>query len=285
MRQDDVSNDVKMIPAQLCSYLKDAFNRGKVVCLTGAGISAESGIPTFRGEGGLWERYDPQVYAHREGLISLFKRKPAELVNFIVDFYSLLFKAKPNPGHLALGILEKENRLRAIITQNIDNLHRQAGNRNVIELHGNSFRIRCQACLKKLTLEKDRLREMVAWLKRSRDSKIKILKVLSRYFPRCACGGRYRIDIVLFGESLPQDELSRAYKYLDEADTLLIVGTSLLVYPAASLPLYAKEKGAKLVEINNEESALSEICDYKIMGKASEVLPEILNLMVLSQNE
>jgi len=279
LRQDDVSNDVKMIPVELVNYLKSAFNKGKVVCLTGAGISAESGIPTFRGKGGLWERYNPEVYAQREGLISLFQDKPADLVDFIVDFYSLLFKAKPNPGHLALGVLEKENRLRAIITQNIDNLHQEAGNRNVIELHGNSFRIRCEACLKTLTLEKDRLREMVAWLKRNRDSKVKILKVLSRYFPRCACGGRYRIDIVLFGELLPQDELSRAYKYLDEADTLLIVGTSLLVYPAASLPLYAKEKGAKLIEINNEKSALSEMCDYKIAGKASEVLPGILNLI------
>lgn len=279
MRQDDVSNDVEMIPSGLVKYLKYAFNKGKAVCLTGAGISAESGIPTFRGKGGLWERYDPEVYAYREGLISLFQEKPADLVNFIVDFYSLLFKAKPNPGHLALGVLEKENRLRAIITQNIDNLHQEAGNRNVVELHGNSFRIRCEVCLKTLTLEKDRLKEMVAWLKRSRDSKVKILKVLSRYFPRCACGGRYRIDIVLFGELLPQDELTRAYKYLDEADALLIVGTSLLVYPAASLPLYAKEKGAKLVEINSEASVLSEMCDYKIMGKASDVLPEILNLI------
>jgi len=279
LRQDDVSNDVKMIPAELINHLKYSFNKGKAVCLTGAGISAESGIPTFRGQGGLWEKYDPEVYAYREGLISLFREKPADLVNFIIDFYSLLFKARPNPGHLALAVLEKENRLRAIITQNIDNLHRQAGNRNVIELHGNSFRIRCQGCLKKLTLEKDRLKEMVSWLKRSRDSKVKILRVLSRYFPRCACGGRYRIDVVLFGELLPQDELSLAYKYLDEADTLLIVGTSLLVYPAASLPLYAKEKGAKLVEINNEESALSEMCDYKIMGKASDVLPKILNLI------
>jgi NAD-dependent deacetylase len=268
-----------MIPSGLVKYLKYAFNKGKAVCLTGAGISAESGIPTFRGKGGLWERYDPEVYAYREGLISLFQEKPADLVNFIVDFYSLLFKAKPNPGHLALGVLEKENRLRAIITQNIDNLHQEAGNRNVVELHGNSFRIRCEVCLKTLTLEKDRLKEMVAWLKRSRDSKVKILKVLSRYFPRCACGGRYRIDIVLFGELLPQDELTRAYKYLDEADALLIVGTSLLVYPAASLPLYAKEKGAKLVEINSEASVLSEMCDYKIMGKASDVLPEILNLI------
>jgi NAD-dependent deacetylase len=267
-----------MIPLELARYLKRSLNKGKAVCLTGAGISAESGIPTFRGKGGLWEKYDPEIYAYRQGLISLLGEGPADLADFIADFYSVLFKARPNPGHLALAVLERENRLAAVITQNIDNLHQEAGSRNVIELHGNSFRIRCESCSKALTLEKDRLKEMVAWLKRSRDSKTKILKVLSRYFPRCACGGRYRIDIVLFQEMLPQEELSRAYKYLDEADTLLIVGTSLLVYPAASLPLYAKGKGAKLVEINSEKSALSGMCDYKIMGKASDVLPEILSL-------
>jgi NAD-dependent deacetylase len=268
-----------MIPQELARYLKNVFKKGRVVCLTGAGISAESGIPTFRGKGGLWEKYDPSVYANSEGLISLLQEKPASLIDFIVDFYSVLFKAKPNPGHFALSILEKENMLRAIITQNIDNLHQQAGNRNVVELHGNCFRIRCSNCSKTLTLEKDRLKEMVTWLKRNRDSKIKILQILSRYFPRCTCSGRYRIDIVLFGEVLPQEELSRAYQYLDNCDTLLIVGTSLVVYPAASLPLYAKERGAKLVEINSEKSAFSEICDYRVMDKASEALPAILNLI------
>jgi NAD-dependent deacetylase len=268
-----------MIPEQLARYLEHALNRGKTVCFTGSGISAESGIPTFRGKGGLWERYDPGVYAYRQGLISLFRERPAELVNFVVDFYSLLFKARPNTAHLALGILEKENRLRAVITQNIDNLHQEAGNRNVVELHGNAFRIRCQGCLNTLSIEKDRLKEMVSLLKRGADSKTKILKVLSRYFSRCACGGRYRIDITLFGELLPEDALASAYKYLDEADTLLMVGTSLVVYPAAQLPLYAKKRGAKLIEINTEKSSLSEICDYSITGRASEVLPEILKLI------
>lgn len=286
-----------MISKEVRKYIKDSFKKGKVVCLTGAGISAESGIPTFRGKGGLWEKYDPEIYANTEGLVSTFRTHPDNIVDFIVDFYSLLLKAHPNPAHLALAVLEKESILSAIITQNIDNLHQRAGSRNVIELHGNAFRIRCMQCLKAITLEKDRLKEMVELLKINRTSRIKLLKVLSRYFPRCNaevsacrrdasedshirhCGGRYRLDIVLFGEILPQDELSNAYKQLDDCEVLLLVGTSLVVYPAASLPLYAKERGVKLIEINSEETALSDLCDYKIIGRASEFLPEILGVL------
>jgi len=247
--------------------------------LTGAGISAESGIPTFRGKGGLWEKYDPQIYANTEGLLSRFRRYPADIVNFMVDFYSLLLKARPNPAHLALSVLEKDNILSAIITQNIDNLHQVSGSRSVIELHGNAFRIRCTECPRKITLEEDRLKEMIDLLKINQNSRIKIIKIFSRYFPRCSCGSRFRIDIVLFGEMLPEESLSQAYKQLDNSDTLLLVGTSLVVYPAASLPLYAKEKGAKLMEINNEDSAFSDFCDYQIRGRASEVLPEIVKAL------
>lgn len=248
--------------------------------MTGAGISAESGIPTFRGKGGLWERYDPEDYANASGLISTLRTHPQYLANFIVDFYSLLLKARPNPAHYALAALEKENILSGTITQNIDGLHRQAGSQNLIELHGNAFRMRCMGCSKTVIFGKDKLREMIELFKINKDSYIKILKVLSRYFPRCAtCGLRYRIDIVLFGEMLPQDELSRAYKQLNNCDALLLIGSSLLVYPAAGLPLYAKERGAKIIEINNEPSRLSGLCDYIISGRASEVLPEILGVL------
>lgn len=268
-----------MIPKKVKNYIQANFKIGNIVCLTGAGISAESGIATFRGKGGLWERYDPEKFAHAQGLISTFRTHPQEVVNFIIDFYSALFKAYPNPAHFALAVLEKKNILKTIITQNIDNLHQRAGSRNVIELHGNAFRIRCTNCPKRITLEKDRLKEMVEWLKENRDSRIKILKILSRYFGRCSCGFRYRIDIVLFGEALPQDELARAYEQLDNCNALLLIGSSMVVYPAANLPLYAKERGARLIEINTEESALSDLCDHKIKGRASDVLPEILNLV------
>lgn len=260
-------------------YIRKCFKQGNLVCLTGAGISAESGIPTFRGKGGLWEKYDPQVYANVEGLIATFGTHPQDVVDFIVDFYSVLLKAHPNPAHLALAVLEKQNLLTATITQNIDNLHQAAGSRNVIELHGNAFRIRCMRCPETIILEKDRLKEMVELLKINKDSRFKLLKILSRYFPRCNCGGRFRIDIVLFGEELAQDELAAAYEYLNNCNTLLLIGTSLVVYPAASLPAYARERGAKLIEINKEPSFFSDLCDYKIIGGASEVLPEIVSTL------
>jgi len=114
-----------MIPQETRNYIKNNFKEGRVACLTGAGISAESGIPTFRGKGGLWERYDPQVYANAAGLVSTLRTHLEELVNFIVDFYSVLLKASPNPAHRALAVLEKENILSSTITQNIDGLHRQ----------------------------------------------------------------------------------------------------------------------------------------------------------------
>jgi NAD-dependent deacetylase len=268
-----------MLSKEIKNYIKNNLIKGKVVCLTGAGVSAESGIPTFRGKGGLWERYDPQVYGYPEGLVSTFKAHPEKIVNFMVDFYTLLLEARPNPSHLALSALEREGVLSSIITQNIDNLHQQAGSRSVIELHGNAYRIRCPGCSKTIILEKDRLREMVNLLKKYKDSRIRILKIFSRYFPRCSCGSRYRIDIVLFGEMLPEGELSRAYQQLDNCRMLLLVGSSLVVYPAASLPLYAKERGAKLIEINNQPSALSNFCDYQIKGRASEVLSEILSML------
>lgn len=271
-----------MISKEVKKYIQDNFRKRNVVCLTGAGISAESGVPTFRGKGGLWERYPPQDYATTEGLLSAFRTHPQDMVNFIIDFYSLLLKARPNPAHLALTVLEKENMLNTIITQNIDNLHQRAGSRNVIELHGNAFRIRCVSCPKTIILEPDRLKEMIELLKISRGSRIKLLKIFSRYFPRCHCGSRYRFDIVLFGEMLPERELSWAYKQLDNCDVLLLIGSSLVVYPAAALPLYAKEKGAKLIEINNSPSALSDLCDYKIFGPASEVLVEILNTLEIN---
>ncbi|MFH1641119.1 MAG: NAD-dependent deacylase [Candidatus Omnitrophota bacterium] len=260
-------------------FIKNNFKKESVVCLTGAGISAESGIPVFRGAGGLWEKYDPESYAYPEGLLSILRNRPGDLVNFIVDFYSLLIKARPNPAHLALAILEKEGILRSVITQNVDNLHQSSGLRSVIELHGNAFRIRCPACSHTIVLEKERLKEMTQLLKMNRNSRVQLLKTLSRYFPRCSCGARHRIDIVLFGEMLPEEAMACAYKQLDDCKVLLLVGTSLVVYPAASLPLYAKERGSKLIEINDEPSALSDLCDYRLNGKVSSILPDILTVL------
>jgi NAD-dependent deacetylase len=273
-----------VISKELKRYIQNSFRNGNVIAFSGAGISAESGVPTFRGSGGLWERYPPQDYATTGGLISVFRKHPQDIVDFVIDFYSLLLKARPNPAHYALMVLEKESILNACITQNIDNLHQMSGSRNVIELHGNAFRIRCMGCSKTIVFERDRLKEMMQLLQRSRNSRIKLLKVLSRYFPRCACGSRYRFDIVLFGEMLPERELSLAYKYLDNCKTLLIIGSSLAVYPAAGLPLYAKERRAKLIEINNERSPFSDLCDYRIAGSAGSAMVEILKTLEINVN-
>ena len=261
------------------NYIKRIFKKGRVTCLTGAGISAESGIPTFRGKGGLWEKYDPLTYAHAEGLAGLFRNEPEKLVDFIVDFYNVLLEAAANAAHYCLAALEKEGVLRGLITQNIDNLHSLAGTRKISELHGNAFRLRCTGCGHRISLERGRLEELVQLLRASRDSRMKILKILSRYFCRCAaCRSRYRIDIVLFGEELPQAELDLAYKFLDESSSLMVIGCSLEVYPAAALPFYAKEKGLNLLEINSSATAFSRLCDYRITGNAAEILPKMMEV-------
>jgi NAD-dependent deacetylase len=262
-----------LIPAEAIDYIRRNAKRGDVVCITGAGVSAPSGIPTFRGKGGLWEKYRPQIYATTMGLVSTFMTEPEKIVDFLNDLYSILVKAKPNPCHRALAEMEKEGIVSALITQNIDGLHQQAGSRSVIELHGNAYRVRCMNCLKAITWEKDRIREMIKLLNLNRQSRPQLLRVLSRYFPKCECGGRYRIDIVLFGEVLPQDALKEAYRALDTCSLLMLVGTSLAVYPAAALPAYAKQRGAKIVEINSEPS--DSFCDLRIQGDAAVIMPQL----------
>ena len=258
-------------------YIKRIFKKGRITCLTGAGISAESGIPTFRGKGGLWEKYDPETFAYTEGLIRLFRNEPEKLVDFVADFYNVLLEAPPNAAHYCLAALEKEGVLQGLITQNIDNLHQLAGTRRICELHGNAFRLRCSGCGSKISLERERLKELAQLLRVNRDSRIKILKTLSRYFCRCAsCRSRYRIDIVLFGEELSRAELTLAYKFVDESSSLMVIGCSLEVYPAAALPSYAKEKGLNLLEINNAPTSFSRLCDYHIIGNAAEILPKMM---------
>lgn len=255
--------------------LKALFSEGQVVCLTGAGISEESGIPTFRGEGGLWERYDPEIFAYAQGLTSLLAKRPQVLADFLIDFYSLLTRAEPNPAHRILAALERNSVVSAVITQNIDSLHQRALSRRVIELHGNAYRLRCMRCGRKVTFEVDRVREMVATLKKTRLDRRQLLKILSRYFPVCACAGRFRIDVVFFQEPLPQDSFQEAVDLVTHCRTLLIVGTSLAVYPAAHLPHYAKQQGARLIEINQEETSFSSLCDLTFQGSAGGVLESL----------
>jgi len=233
----------------LISTLSDA---GRVVALTGSGVSAESGIPTFReAQTGLWERYDPQELATPEA----FARNPRLVWEWYEWRRHLVAEAEPNPGHLALAELGRRIPGSTLVTQNVDGLHGRAGSRNVIELHGNILRSKCS------------LEDEVVQPEEHDDS----------VPPRCArCGASLRPDVVWFGELLPFEALEASSEAARECDLLLSIGTSSLVYPAAALPYEALENGATLVEVNPSETPLTPHADYSLRGSASEVLPNLL---------
>ena len=228
----------------------------QVAALTGAGISNESGIPPFRGKGGLWERFDPMEIAHIDALM----RDPAKVWKILVkEMKEIVDRAKPNDAHKGLAKLEKKNKLKTIITQNIDGLHQAAGNTDVIEFHGSFAWQRCMDCNKKYETRKVDVSEIP---------------------PRCECSGILRPDAVFFGEMIPSDAMWRSRQAATNCDLMLVVGTSAVVHPAAMMPVIAKNAGAKIVEINPERTALTnEISDYLIMGKAGEVMNRIVEAM------
>lgn len=227
----------------------------RIVAFTGAGFSAESGISTFRGAGGLWSKYDPSIYAD----INYFVKDPTYYWSFIRDErYPALKKAKPNAGHYALVELEKRGKTHTVITQNIDGFHQIAGSSDVIELHGNSRNVYCMNCDKKSTIE---------------DVYKKLEKELP---PRCSCGGVLKPATVLFGEPLPQHALDMATLASKNCDLFLVLGSSLVVYPAASMPRLAKKCGASLVIINIDPTPLDYIADIVINKSASKVLSTVI---------
>jgi NAD-dependent deacetylase len=224
-----------------------------VVALTGAGISVESGIPPFRGKGGLYEKFDPMEIAS----IDAFMRDPARVWNVLVkEMKEVVDAASPNDGHKGLAKLEEMGKLTTVITQNIDGLHQDAGNTDVIEFHGTFAWQRCMDCHQKYET-----------------GKVDISKVP----PRCRCSGILRPDVVFIGEMIPQDALWRSRQAASDCDLMLVIGTSAEIQPAALMPGFAKESGAKVVEINPEKTPLTrEISDYLIMGPAGEVMNQII---------
>lgn len=242
-------------PAEAARIIK---GRGGVVALTGAGISVDSGIPDFRSPGGIWEKYDPAEYA----TIDAFLDDPARVWNMFRDLGAPLSRAKPNAGHLALKALEDRGHLTAVITQNIDNLHTEAGSGRVIELHGNAGRFLCMEC-------------------RREHARAEVEGGGLGWPPRCgACKGLIKPDVVLFGEALPHKAISDAYEAAATAKVLLTVGTSGIVSPANSIPYLAKKHGASIIEVNLEETVLTRtVSDYFVKGSASEVLPEIVKCL------
>jgi len=225
------------------------------VVFTGAGISAESGIPAFRGEDGLWKKYDPEEVASIWG----FKRNPRAFWEFSMEMKDKLF-AEPNPAHYAIAELEKMGIVKAVITQNIDMLHQRAGSRRVLELHGSMEKLDCLDC-----------GETYDWGEFLEDFNKGVI-------PRCRkCNGWYvKPRVVLFGEPLPQRTLLAAMEESRRCDVFIVVGSSLVVYPAAELPYMAKSSGAKMIMVNAEPTIADNIFDVKIYERAGEVLPKIV---------
>ncbi|MFW9769709.1 MAG: NAD-dependent deacetylase [Candidatus Thorarchaeota archaeon] len=229
----------------------------KIIALTGAGISVDSGIPDFRSEGGLWQRYDPHEYA----TIESFNKNPTKFWTMGRELAETILQAKPNSAHNGLTKLETAKKLIGIITQNIDNLHQTAGSKRIVELRGNYLRAHCTQCGKEYVGEEVHQRV-----------------VNGEIPPKCdACHGILKSEAVLFGEPLPEKAMEEAIALCREADLMLVIGSSLTIYPAAFLPQLAKNAGAKIILINLEGINRDNVADIVIKGRATEVIPKIVD--------
>ncbi len=231
----------------------------RIVFFTGAGISAESGIPVFRGKDGIWNKLNPQELAN----FNAFLKNPGLVTEWYQHRRKIIEESNPNPGHLAIAEMEKLFPKVVVITQNIDNLHKRAGCKTVYELHGNIERNYCIKC------------------KKTYEGKI----LFEEKIPKCDCGGLIRPDVVWFGEYLPQDQFNASQNASKNSDIFFIVGTSAIVFPAASLIYTAKESGSFLIEINIEETEISSQVNFSLFGKAGNVLPEILERLKIENKK
>jgi NAD-dependent deacetylase len=242
--------------------------RGGVVAFTGAGISAESGIPTFRDPGGLWDRFDPEEFGTWEGLARVAVTRPDALAGFLAELRRALAEARPGPAHVALVRLEDAGLLDAVITQNVDGLHQEAGSRRVVEVHGSFRRRACLACghregVDRATLMADLDRAIIGL-------RAAFVPSLTSILPRCAaCGSPARPDFVAFGEAVQgydeAKDLARAGR------VLLVVGTSGEVFPAAGLPAESRATGATIIEVAPSPTFIK--ADIRLKGEAGTVLP------------
>jgi NAD-dependent deacetylase len=222
-----------------------------VAVLTGAGISAESGIHTFRGSGGLWRNFRPEDLATREA----FARDPRLVWEWYNWRREIIARAEPIPAHRALARLEAAKPRFTLITQNVDGLHEAAGSRRILKLHGDIWQLRCTVC-------------GADWIDRSAP--------LRTIPPLCACGGLARPAVVWFGEMLPREILREAERAAALAEVFLVIGTSAVVYPAAGFAPSAKASGATVIEINLELTPFSGLSDFALHGEAGELLPQLV---------
>jgi NAD-dependent deacetylase len=232
-------------------------NSNFAVALTGAGVSTESGIPDFRSEGGIWEKYNPEIH----GNIQSFIKDPSKFWELAEEVAPTLFNAAPNPGHEAIAELEKMDILNGIITQNIDELHQKAGAVLVYEVHGNVNRFTCFGC--RASYNKHQV--------------MRKLKKEKQYPPRCdICSAPLKPSVVLFGESLPTFEIYQSQALSEKADVMLIAGSSLSVVPVSDLPLYTVNSGGKLIIVNDNPTPLDDKAEVVIRDKTGLILPLIV---------
>jgi len=233
------------------TFLDKLSDSKKIVFFTGAGISAESGIPTFRGKDGIWNKLKPEELAN----FNAFMRNPKMVWEWYSHRKKIIHESKPNAGHFAIAGMQDLFDEVTVVTQNIDNLHRRAGSKKIFELHGNIERNFCINCRTFYNKELD----------------------FSNGVPICKCGGLIRPDVVWFGEYLPEDQFEGGEKASLLSDIFFVVGTSAVVYPAAGLVHAAKHAGSFIVEVNVVETEISSLCDESFIGEAGKILPEIIH--------
>ncbi len=245
-----------MVQAVFIKQIADKMATGQNIAFTGAGISTESDIPDYRSQGGIWDEFKPVYFdefmSEKSARIEYWRQKAA--------MYNDLHKAKPNAAHMALADLYHQGRLAAVITQNIDGLHQESGipADDVIELHGNTRRVRCMSC-SGVSSDHEAFQRIAA----------------GDLAPECQCGGYLKPDTISFGQAMPEAEVKRATVLAQACDLFLVVGSTLLVQPAALLPDMARRSGAFLAIVNLSETPYDAVCDVLIQGKAGEVLPQI----------
>ncbi len=234
----------------------------KILVFSGAGLSTESGIPDFRSPGGLWSKYDPSDF-YFDRIVSDEKAR-IKYWQMSTESYQTMKKAVPNRAHLAIKTLEKRGKLIAIVTQNIDSLHHRAGNSpdKIIEIHGTAFSVSCLKCGKKY--DRDEIEQRI-------QSGVRV--------PYCdQCSGILKPETISFGQAMPQDKMERAIAYAEECELCIVLGSSLVVYPAASVPAHAVETGAKLMIINRDVTPLDHRADLVIHESVSETLGQMLEM-------
>jgi NAD-dependent deacetylase len=232
------------------------------IALTGAGLSVESGIPPFRGPGGLWTKHgEPPMDGYQRFLKNPRRAWEERLspTGPMRELWEALAAARPNPGHVALAELEEIGTLKCTITQNVDDLHRLAGSRRLLEIHGNVTLIRCIACCARYPRETIDFAELP---------------------PRCPrCRGILKSDTVSFGEPIPRDVLDQCFEEAEQADCMIVAGTSATVYPAAQFPIAIHQRGGDLIEVNPYESEITALCRHTLRGPAGEMLPMLVDVI------